>query len=221
MSTLRPSAAWFLGIALAAGCGDGTPDAKTAGDVATVEVQALPDSPDSPPPAPDPSVAPDPPEQETKVAGADPPAPAAPAPGPSAPSGGTAKFTTASRIPTQELQALAATDAVGMLPSGSTLSATFAQGDTLELPLLLQPGRCYTILAAGAPTVQATQISMSASVPMLPPALLAQVTGASVAALGGRGAGCYKNPMPIAMMATVTVQVTTGKGSVSVQVYSK
>lgn len=213
--------AWLALAFLFAGCGDGTPGAKTPGDIATVDVQAPPDRPDSPPP-PDASTTPTQPKRDVPPAdpGPPPPAPVA-APGPSAPSGGTATFSGASSAPPPAIQALAATDAAGMVPAGSTLSALFARGQTLELPLQLLPGRCYAILAAGAPTVQATQITVAATMPPLPPTVLAQASGAAAASLGGKSTGCYKNPMPIPLTATVTVEVTAGTGPASIQVYSK
>lgn len=220
MRTPHLSFAWLTLAALVAGCGDGTPGAKTPGDVATVDVQAPPDGPGSPPP-PGASTTPTQPKRDVAAAEpADPPAPVA-APGPTAPSGGTAVFSGASSSPPPAIQALAATDAAGMVPAGSTLSAIFARGQTLDLPLQLLPGRCYAILAAGAPSVQAMQITVSASMPPLPPAVIAQASGAATASLGGKSTGCYKNPMPVPLPATVTVEVTAGTGPAAIQVYSK
>lgn len=229
-STLLYPSLLACGAALAA-CGEATPDAKNAGDVATVEVAPPPEKPDPPAAAtaepitpPEQTEKPGTPPKETasKPQDAGPPPPAAPLTGPAAPSGGTATVVASAQAPTAALTALATTDAPGMQPAGSTFAASFKAGQTLEAPLTVQPGRCYTILAAGAPTVQQIEITLTVVMPQLPipPAVLAQGSGTQSAALGGKGS-CFRNPMPLAMPATVIVKVTSGAGVVGVQVYGK
>lgn len=211
-------------VSLAA-CGEAAPDAKTAGDVATVDVKPVPASADLPPePTAEPET-PEPPSKQTvsKPSETPPPPPAAPLVGPSGPSGGTATVMGQASVPTAALQALAATDAVGMTPTGSAMTASFKAGQTLEFQLLLTPGRCYTILATGPASIQAMEVTMGMSLPGLPmpPAVIAQGSGTSSTSIGGKASGCYRNPMPLALPATVTVKVTAGTGVVGVQVYGK
>ena len=51
-------------------------------------------------------------------------------------------------------------------------------------------------------------------------AFLAQGSGTSTASIGGKSTGCFKNPMPVPMPATVTLKVT-GSGIAGAQVYAK
>lgn len=211
-------------VSLAA-CGEGAPDAKSAGDVATVDVKPVLASAELPPePTAEPET-PKPPSKQTvsKPSETPPPPPAAPLVGPSGPSGGTATVMGQASVPTASLQALAATDAVGMAPAGSAMAASFKAGQTLEFQLTLSPGRCYTILATGPASIQAMEMTVSMSLPGLPmpPAVIAQGSGTSSASIGGKASGCYKNPMPLTLPATVTVKVTAGTGVAGVQVYGK
>jgi hypothetical protein len=226
MRSSRISPSWLVVSLLLAACGSNTPDSKSPGDMASVEVAPVadtaapqPEKPPEPPPA-EPKEGPEPsPKLPPKQA--DPPqAPPVPASGPTAPSGGTAASLGAASAPTAALQALAATDAAGMLPAGSTLTASFKAGQTMEFQLLLEPGRCYAILASGAATIQQMDVSLGISMPSLPPMVLAQASGTSTASLG-KSPSCFKNPMPLAMPATATVKVTAGNGNAVVQVYAK
>lgn len=211
-------------VSLAA-CGEAAPDAKSAGDVATVDVRPVPATADLPPePTAEPETPKAPPKQTASKPPETPPAPpAAPLVGPSGPSGGTATVMGPSSVPTAALQALAATDAVGMIPVGAPLAASFKAGETLEFQLPLSPGRCYTILATGPASIQQMEVTMGMSIPgiPIPPSVIAQGSGTSSAAIGGKASGCYRNPMPLALPATVTVKVTAGAGIVGAQVYGK
>jgi hypothetical protein len=164
------------------------------------------------------------PPKESASKKPDAPAPLPPLQGPSASSGGTATATPAGTAQIAQLTGLAATDAQGLTPAGSTLAATFKAGDTMEAPLLLQPGRCFTILAAGAPTVQQIDISLMMNMPMgmpsLPTMVLAQGSGTQTAALGGKS-NCFRYPLPIPAPANIVVKVVSGSGVVAVQVYGK
>jgi hypothetical protein len=223
MGISRMAPAWLVCGALLVACGNSGPDAKTPGDVASVNVPPASSS-ESPPPDParaDPEpaeTAKKPPKQADP-----PPVPVAlePVVGPTTSSGGSATPVGSASAPIAALQALAATDAPGMAPAGTTLAASFKTGQTLEFQLTLMPGRCYTILATGAPSIQQIELVLGMMVPGLPPVALAQGSGASGASIGGKGSGCFKNPMPMAMPATVTMKVTSGSGIAGAQVYAK
>lgn len=221
------SPAWLLGSLLLVACGSSTPDSKSAGDVASVDVPPVAETADpQPEKPPEPEVA-KPKEAPSKPPNEAEPGPAAsssvplgPVTGPAAQSGGTARPVGVASAQTAALQALAATDAAGTTPAGSTLAASFKAGDTMDFPLTLSPGRCYTILAAGASTIQQMEIVLSMTIPGLPPMALAQASGASTVSLG-KSPGCFKYPMPIPATATATVKVTAGSGVAGVQVHAK
>ena len=50
---------------------------------------------------------------------------------------------------TPVLTGMASTEAPGMKPDGSPFAGQFKEGDTLEQPINIQAGKCYTIVAVG------------------------------------------------------------------------
>lgn len=223
-------------------CGNAAPDAKTPEAMASVDVPAAsaePEPPSTETAAPEPSQAPKMPPKESpgdpdpvlssaplalpyaSAPSASPPVAPGPVAGPAARSGGTSGVVSSTSAPNADLDALAASDAAGMTAAGVTLAGRFKTGDTLEFQLLLLPGRCYSVLAAGAAQVQKIDLALSVAVPSLPPMVLAQAKGGKTASIGGKSPGCFKNPMPISMPGTVTMTVSAGSGVAGVRVYAK
>ena len=158
------------------------------------------------------------------------PAPAAPAapaqpgipgmPGQAASSTGAATPLPMAAMLTPGLQAIAASDAQGMTADGQSFAGQFQEGQTLEQPLNIQAGKCYTVVAMGA-GIQQLDIQLVAQQAPLPAMVLAQsnTTGAQ-ASLGGKGQ-CFRNPLPIGGPGKVVIKATRGAGMAAAQVFVK
>jgi len=111
----------------------------------------------------------------------------------------------------------------GSKPIGETLVGNFGPGTSLDLPIQLQPNKCYSVIAVGVPPVAevALELQLTTIVPGMAPVLAVdQDTGAT--AVLGRKPTCYKwmfgvIPAP----AKVVVRVTSGSGLVVAQAYEK
>ncbi len=120
------------------------------------------------------------------------------------------------------IQGAAGNDAKGMQPEGSAFAGNFQQGQTLEQGLQLEPGRCYTVVAAGGPGITELDVQIVVqTVPMMPPMPMAQdnTTGPN-ATLGG-GGNCWKNASPVGLPAKVIVTARQGGGMAVAQIYKK
>jgi len=111
----------------------------------------------------------------------------------------------------------------GAKPVGEALVGNFGPGTSLEIPVQLQPNKCYSVVAAGLPPVTevAIELHLTTVIPGMSPVLAVdQDTGPN--AVLGRKATCYKwmfgvIPAP----AKVIVRVTGGSGLVAAQTYEK
>jgi hypothetical protein len=111
----------------------------------------------------------------------------------------------------------------GAKPVGEALVGNFGQGQSLEIPIQLQPNKCYSVVAMGLPPVTevAVELQLTTIIPGMAPVLAVdQDTGAT--AVLGRKTTCYKwmfgvIPAP----AKVVVRVTGGSGLVAAQAYEK
>lgn len=118
---------------------------------------------------------------------------------------------------------VASSHTAGSTPDGQPLGGQFKAGDTLHLPITLQPGRCYTIVAVAVGITEldiALMISVSAAIP-LPPTPLAVDNTSGPTAVIGSGANCFKNPTPIPLPAVAVVRATTGSGAAVAQAFSR
>ncbi len=121
---------------------------------------------------------------------------------------------------TPALQAIAMSDAQGMSPDGQAFAGQFQAGQTMEQPINIQAGKCYTIVAVGAGITQ-LDITLVAQQAPLPPVTLAQSnTQGSNASLGGKGQ-CFRNPLPIGGPGKIILKATTGAGMAAAQVFVK
>jgi hypothetical protein len=120
------------------------------------------------------------------------------------------------------LTGLAATEAPGAQPEGGPFAGQFQEGQSLEQPINIAAGKCYTIVATGMGVQQLDVQLVAQPVPMLPPQVLAQSQSQGpVATVGGRAAGCFKNPLPFGGPAKIVMKATRGAGMAAAQVYSK
>ncbi|HTQ02882.1 MAG TPA: hypothetical protein VMI54_03455 [Polyangiaceae bacterium] len=111
----------------------------------------------------------------------------------------------------------------GAKPVGELLVGNFTQGQTLDVPIQLQPNKCYTVVATGLPPVTEVniQLQLTTIIPGMTPILAVdQDTGAT--AVLGKKTACYRwmfgvIPAP----GKVVVQVTGGSGVVAAQAYEK
>ena len=121
---------------------------------------------------------------------------------------------------TPALQAIGMSDAQGMSPDGQAFAGQFAAGQTLEQPINIQAGKCYTIVAVGAGITQ-LDITLVAQQAPLPPVTLAQSnTQGANASLGGKGQ-CFRNPLPIGGPGKIILKATSGAGIAAAQVFVK
>jgi hypothetical protein len=110
----------------------------------------------------------------------------------------------------------------GAKPLGSAIVGNFQQGQSLESQIQLQPNKCYTIVAAGLPTVTEVNVQLVAvtPVPGMSTVLAADSDSGSQAVLGKKP-DCYKWAVPFAAPANVVITAVTGQGLVAAQVYEK
>ena len=113
--------------------------------------------------------------------------------------------------------------APGAKPVGAAIAGNFAQGQSLESIVQMNPGKCYTIVGAGAPTIQNLDIQLvpSISVPGLPAAVVAADSSQGATAIVGQQPNCYKWALPMGGTMKVVVSVSAGQGMAAAQVYEK
>lgn len=127
-------------------------------------------------------------------------------------------FAAAATVP---LMAFSQQQAPGMQREGQVAAANFQEGQVMEEPVNLQPGKCYTVLAVGAGVAE-VDISLQLTTPIPGMATaLAQDTGSGQQAALGGGGNCYKWPWPMAGQAKYVIKATRGGGVVAAQLYTK
>src|SRR5206468_2938633 len=83
------------------------------------------------------------------------------------------------------LMGLGASEAPGMQPEGGVFAGQFQEGQTLEQPINIQAGKCYTVVAAGAGVQQLDIQLVGQLVPMAPPVVVAASNGSGPTATLG------------------------------------
>ena len=167
--------------------------------------------------------------------GAYPPAQQAPAPTPSAvPPPVPVATATAGPVatPVDAAMAAAATPLLqplanehivsGAQPVGSAIAGQFQQGQSLEHQIQMQPGKCYTIVAAGAPPVAdiTLQLVPVTPIPGMQP-VLAQDQDQGPTAVIGKKPNCFKWAFPAPAVMKLIMTVSSGQGVAAAQVYEK
>jgi hypothetical protein len=111
----------------------------------------------------------------------------------------------------------------GAKPVGDVLVGNFTQGQTLDMPIQLQPNKCYTVVATGLPPVTEVnvQLQLTTVIPGMAPVLAVDQDNGATAVLGKKTA-CYRwmfgvIPAP----GKVVVQVMGGSGVVAARAYEK
>lgn len=126
---------------------------------------------------------------------------------------------------TLALTADAAIEAPKMGQEGATLAGSFQEGQVLEQPIMIMPGKCYTFIAAstGGAGPQELEIQLVAQsiIPGLVP-MMGEQKGAAGKVVLGKGTGCIKLALlPIGVPSKWVIKATKGNGTVVGQAYSK
>ncbi len=110
----------------------------------------------------------------------------------------------------------------GAKPLGAPFAGQFQQGQSLEQQIQMQPGKCYTVIAAGAPPVANVDIQI---VPIMPlPGMnpvLAQDQDTGATAVIGAKPNCFKWAWPAPAAMKLIMTVSSGNGVAAGQVYEK
>ena len=143
--------------------------------------------------------------------------------GPSTPgSVATAIPPIAAAAATPMMQGMAMTEAPGMTQDGGPFAGQFQEGQVLEQPMNIAPGKCYTVIGIGIGVQELDIQLVLAPAPGVPPIVLAQdSTTGPQAILGGKQGGCFRNPTPIAGTGKVLMKSAKGTGIAVAQVFSK
>jgi len=110
----------------------------------------------------------------------------------------------------------------GAMPVGRLVAGQFAQGQSLQEPVTLKPGACYTVVAIAAAPVSELDIALTPAIPIPgfnPTAAKDSETG--LVATIGKKPSCFKWALPAAGSMTLTVTVAGGQGVAAAQVYEK
>jgi hypothetical protein len=142
---------------------------------------------------------------------------------PNAPTGAPAQQLDASAgsLAQPILNQLATTQAPGAKPLGSVMVGMFQPGQQLESVITMQQGKCYTVVAAGLPTVAEVNIQLAQVLPAGISPVLAQDQTTGPQAVLAPTPNCYKWPWPLPGQVKVIVTVAAGQGIAAAQVYEK
>jgi hypothetical protein len=119
------------------------------------------------------------------------------------------------------LVGLQQSEAPGMQAEGQSAAGQCGEGQSFEIPLTMQPGKCYTVVAVSMGVQELDAKIAAQPLPQLPPTPLAQDSNSGgQAVVGGKGS-CFKNAAPLAVPAKVIVTATRGSGAAVAQIYVK
>jgi hypothetical protein len=118
------------------------------------------------------------------------------------------------------LNAIAMQQAPGATAVGGVASGNFQPGQCIEVPVTLNPGKCYTAIGTGAgPTEIDVMLAPNLPGPLAQP-IAQDNTQGSMAVLGG-GANCWKSISPLPLPAKLILKVNAGQGNAAAQLYEK
>lgn len=117
---------------------------------------------------------------------------------------------------------VAADQVKGMKAEGGAFAGQFQEGQTLEQPINLNPGKCYTVVGVSMPGVTELDIQLATQpLPPLPQMVLSQDSSSGgTAILGGKDA-CFKYAAPVPITGKIILKVTKGTGIAGAQLYVK
>lgn len=124
---------------------------------------------------------------------------------------------------TPMLTSLAASQTVaGSKALGAAMVGNVGGAQTLEQQIMLQPNKCYSVVAVGMPPISELNVQLLAVtvIPGMAPILATdQDVGAS--ATLGKKPNCYKWALPLPVPVKVVVTAAGGQGLAAAQVYEK
>src|SRR5450631_3415838 len=124
---------------------------------------------------------------------------------------------------TPMLTKLGSTETVaGSKALGTAMVGNVAPGAPLESQIMLQPNKCYSVVAVGMPPIAELNVQFLAVtiIPGMAPILATdQDTGAT--AVLGKKPNCYKWALPLPVAVKVSVQSAGGSGVAAAQVFEK
>jgi hypothetical protein len=124
---------------------------------------------------------------------------------------------------TPMLTKLGSTETVaGSKALGAAMVGNVAPGAPLESQIMLQPNKCYSVVAVGMPPIAELNVQFLAVtiIPGMAPILATdQDTGAT--AVLGKKPTCYKWALPLPVAVKVSVQSAGGAGVAAAQVFEK
>lgn len=106
---------------------------------------------------------------------------------------------------------------------GSALAGLFKPGQSLEQDVQVQPGKCYTAVATGVPTIQNIDVQLLATSPLpgvVAPVLAQDQTLGATAVLGAQP-NCFHWALGVSAPLRLKVTVTAGEGIAAAQLYEK
>lgn len=116
------------------------------------------------------------------------------------------------------LNAIAMQQAPGATAVGGVAAGNFQPGQCVEVPVTLNPGKCYTAIGTGAGPTE-VDVMLAPGIPMAPPLAQDNQQG-SMAVLGG-GANCWRSIAPLPIPAKLILKVVAGQGNAAAQLYEK
>jgi hypothetical protein len=120
------------------------------------------------------------------------------------------------------LTALAAQEVAGMTPEGGAMGGSFQSGQVLEQAFTLQPGKCYSVVAVGAPPVEELAVEIVGQPSdRLSPVVLAADQRVGPQAVIGDGGQCFRSINAVAIPAKIVLRVERGSGIAGAQLYVK
>lgn len=128
------------------------------------------------------------------------------------------------------IEARAKKEVQGAKPVGTVINCEFvAEGGTITVPVQLQSGKCYTVLAHSMGNItdidMYLKLNMGAGLPpqvaALNPVLGQDAENGPTASIGA-GGSCYKQAIPlIPIAAQVEATAKVGNGPIAVRIYEK
>lgn len=119
-------------------------------------------------------------------------------------------------------QLAAAQTVAGSKALGAAMVGNVGGAQTLEQQIMLQPNKCYSVVAVGMPPISELNVQLLAVtiIPGMAPILATdQDTGAS--ATLGKKPNCYKWALPLPVPVKVVVTAAGGQGVAAAQVFEK
>ncbi len=124
-------------------------------------------------------------------------------------------------LATAPLGIFANTEAPGMQKDGPIVAGNFQEGQSMEGAFMFQPGKCYTLVGAGAGVSQLDlEIQYVTPLPGLTPSIGKSSQRGSQASIGGK-TNCLRPISPFPAQAKFIVRAGKGAGLAAVQLYSK